>query len=459
VIARILTAGKVTILTISAALVALVAAADWYIGNKASLGVLYILPMMLCGTVLTRLQTVLAGLFCAFLRSCFDLPSPPLEVLLRYLFAAIAYSGSGLFVIALMRNRQLAIEHLTKLRREQELREEAEGRLEILVESSPAAILTIDENGLVIAANRAAGSLFMLADGANLTGRSIADYVPVLADAMQLNGSVSGLCTAAQSQGRRDNGEIFLANTWFSSYVASHGKRLAAIVVDASEEMRDREELSLSQLIRGNRIAAGAVSHEVRNLCSAIALISANLKEKATTGQQEDLRGLTTLVGGLERIASSELRWQSQERLEEVPLHQVMDDLRIVIEPAWREIDGVVRWLLSSPTPIIIAERRGLLQAFLNIAQNSLRAVQDRSVRELSIEVSVEQPKVLIRFRDTGPGIVLPEHLFEPFQPGADGSGLGLYVSRAVLRAYGGDLRFEPTESGSCFVIEVQMVS
>jgi signal transduction histidine kinase len=58
---------------------------------------------------------------------------------------------------------------------------------------------------------------------------------------------------------------------------------------------------------------------------------------------------------------------------------------------------------------------------------------------------------------DTGPGIPAPERLFEPFQPGADGAGLGLYVSRAMLRSYGGELRYEPQESGSCFVVEAQV--
>lgn len=37
--------------------------------------------------------------------------------------------------------------------------------------------------------------------------------------------------------------------------------------------------------------------------------------------------------------------------------------------------------------------------------------------------------------------------------------GLGLYVSRAVVRSYGGKLRFEPTTAGACFVIELQVVS
>ena len=458
-IAKILSAKKLTILAVAGALISLIAAADWYIGNKASLGVLYILPMLLCGTVLNPLQTVAVALLCAFLRFCFDLPSPPIEVLLRYIFAALTYSGSGLFVIALMRNRQLALEHLSRLRREQMLRREAEEQLQTLVESSPAAILTIDEKGSVIASNRAAANLFMLASEEQLRGRAIEEYVPVLADALRLNNGLTGLCTSAQSQGRRANGEMFLAHAWFSSYLSDRGTRIAAIVVDASEEMRDREELSLSQLIRGNRIAAGAVSHEVRNLCSAISLISSNLQHKATAGQQDDVRGLTTLVAGLERIASSDLRWQAHEHLEEVGLQQVLDDLRIVIEPAWREIDGALLWSLPQPMPFVLADRRGLLQSFLNLAQNSARAVQDCPVRELSVSVSCDRQKVFIRFRDTGPGVSAPERLFEPFQPGADGSGLGLYVSRAVVRAYGGDLRYEPVSSGSCFAVEVQMVS
>jgi signal transduction histidine kinase len=48
--------------------------------------------------------------------------------------------------------------------------------------------------------------------------------------------------------------------------------------------------------------------------------------------------------------------------------------------------------------------------------------------------------------------------LFRPFQQGAIGSGLGLYVSRFLIRRYGGELRFEPSRQGSCFVIELDAV-
>src|SRR5258707_357443 len=106
-----------------------------------------------------------------------------------------------------------------------------------------------------------------------LRGRAIAEYLPVLADALRMDLPPEGFRTAAQCQGRRENGEIFLAHTWFSSYASERGTRLAAIVVDTSEEMREREEQNLQQLLVSNRIIAAAVSHELRNLCGAVSLV------------------------------------------------------------------------------------------------------------------------------------------------------------------------------------------
>jgi two-component system, LuxR family, sensor kinase FixL len=316
----------------------------------------------------------------------------------------------------------------------------------------------VSAEGVVLAANLAANRLFMIPEGQTLQGRRIGEYLPVLADALCVENCFQPFRTAAQSQSRRENGEIFMAHTWFSSYESPEGLRLAAIVVDSSEEMRDREEQGLQQLMKGNRIAHAAVSHEIRNLCGAISVICSNLREKHQGDQDEDVKGLATLVGGLEKIASHDLHSNGNERLEEVALQEVLDDLRIVIEPDWREINGEVRWQVPPQLPLVLAERHGLLQAFLNLVQNSYRAVQDSPVRELSITVLADDTKATVRVQDTGPGIASAERLFEPFQPGAEGSGLGLYVSRAVLRSYGGELRFEPKAAGACFAIELKVV-
>jgi C4-dicarboxylate-specific signal transduction histidine kinase len=158
-------------------------------------------------------------------------------------------------------------------------------------------------------------------------------------------------------------------------------------------------------------------------------------------------------------MANVELRARAGEvpDLEEIPLQRVLDDLRIVIESEWTGIDGVVRWHLPQDLPPVIADQHGLLQAFLNLAQNSHRAVQESSLRELNITVCVQEGQALTRFHDSGPGIACPEQLFQPFQHSADGTGLGLYVSRALVRSYGGDIRFERQAEGACFVVELRV--
>jgi C4-dicarboxylate-specific signal transduction histidine kinase len=94
-----------------------------------------------------------------------------------------------------------------------------------------------------------------------------------------------------------------------------------------------------------------------------------------------------------------------------------------------------------------------LLQVFLNLARNSQRAIETCPRKELTIAASAEEDSVVIRFEDTGVGVPFPEQLFRPFQPGADGAGLGLYVSRAILRSFRGELRYEARTAGCCFAV------
>jgi C4-dicarboxylate-specific signal transduction histidine kinase len=198
------------------------------------------------------------------------------------------------------------------------------------------------------------------------------------------------------------------------------------------------------------------MAHEVRNACEAMGMLCEDLQERYELMQDKAFRGLNNLVAGLEVIASHELKSETMDLTEEVPLREVLDNLRIVVEPAWREIEGTVRWQLPEDMPVVWAEPHGLLQAFLNLAQNSHRAVQEEAVRELSISVSSQEQKVLIRFQDSGPGIQDPESLFQPFHRAAAGNGLGLYVSRLIVRSYNGELAFERQPRGSCFVVELE---
>src|ERR1035438_1248541 len=196
----------------------------------------------------------------------------------------------------MMRSRQAALQHTLAIEREVQARSEAEEQLKVLVESSPAAVFTTNSEGTVLLANEAAHRLFVIPPG-TLPGRSIHEFLPSLANVLSPKSSAAQpnpqpdndkrppFRTAMQCRGRRQNGEVFLADIWFSTYRTSAGSRLAAMVVDGSEDLRNRRELSLHQLLAGSRILVGAVSHEIRNVCGAIAMAHANLSRNRSERQ------------------------------------------------------------------------------------------------------------------------------------------------------------------------------
>jgi signal transduction histidine kinase len=69
--------------------------------------------------------------------------------------------------------------------------------------------------------------------------------------------------------------------------------------------------------------------------------------------------------------------------------------------------------------------------------------------------VNVSTDSVAVQVADSGPGIPVLEKLFQPFQKGADATGLGLYLSRELVRSFHGDLRHEPAVAGCSFIIDL----
>src|SRR6516164_7930736 len=151
--------------------------------------------------------------------------------------------------------------------------------------------------------------------------------------------------------------------------------------------------------------------------------------------------------------------WVPRLNGEVVELTSVLEELRILIETTYHESEINVEWDLREPLPLVWADRYGLIQVFLNLAKNSQRAMMSSEAKRLRILAEQENGKVVIRFEDTGMGVTSPEKLFQPFQTGAKSSGLGLYVSRVIMRSFGGDLSYEPRTQGSCFAAALRLAA
>ena len=447
---------RTKLLWVAAMMILIVALIDWRVESNVSFGFLYLFPMAIVGGYLPRWQLALLGGLCTFLA---ERLSPftwdPTAGIPRDIFMFAAYFGTALFAHESAKNRRLTAQHVQEVEQEAELRRDAENQFKALIESSPAAILTLDSASKIVMANQAAHRLLGF-EPETLPGESIKDFLPPLARVPPADESTPGFRTAMQCSGRRRDGDVFLADVWFSTYKTSAGPRLAAMLVDSSEDLRDKEESSLHHLLLASRLTVGAVSHEIRNVCGAISVVYENLSRNREVVQGEDFRALGDLVEGLGKIATLELRQStgSQEPTS-VDLRPVLEELRIVTEHPFEESGISIRWNLPEVLPRVWAERHNLLQVLLNLTKNSQRAMQDQERKELTVSASVEGERVVVRVRDTGHGIPNPERLFQPFQQGAEATGLGLYLSRAFVRTFKGDLRYEPEPAGCCFALDL----
>jgi two-component system, LuxR family, sensor kinase FixL len=440
-----------TVLLRACLFIALIAIADWRIDAAVPLGFLYLFPMQLFGRILNRWQICVAAILCTALTEAFNsLKWTPQVGLPRDILTFAAFSGTGLFVYGVVRSRRSTAEHMRQVESEITARQDAEEQLKVLVESSPAAIFTADAAGLFLIANEAAHRLFAVGPG-RLRGTSIHRFLPSLLNVPMTQHSFR---TVMQCQGLRETGDIFLANIWFSTYQTSVGMRLAAMVVDTSEDLRTHEESSLHQLLSGSRILVSAVSHEIRNVSAAIAVVHQNLERSTVQENRKDIAALRTLIQSLQQIASKD-RPNDAGRITNVDLHSLLGELRIIVEPSLEESGIRLSIEEDADLPFVVADRSSLMQVFLNLVRNSERAMSLQPRKELSIKVKASTHKVSVHIVDTGCGVANPDELFKPFQQQAEETGLGLYLSRAFARSFYGDLRYNPTPTGASFVIDL----
>lgn len=448
------------------AAIAAIAMADRSLANGIPLALLYLAPVMTMSTVLNRKQIVALGVLCTVAAELSDaFPWTVAAGIPRDALYFFAYTAAGLYVSEVVSRRRTEVDHVAALETEMSARREVEEQLSLVVANSSIAIVTADEWGVILNANAAAEHLFAgdnSSDELKLQGMPLVDVMPSLARVQIRKEGWEQLRTMMQCQGFRAGKDPFLADVWFSTYMTSGGGRLTAMVVDSSLEMRDREEANLEQVLVGSRLAIGAVSHEIRNICAAIAVVQQNLGGAyGSEPPPEDLVALRQLVGALERIASVELSLVKRQAAQ-LHLESFLRDLYIIVNPSLREAGVALDWHVEPGLPDVWADQQSLLQVFLNLVRNAENALADAEAPRLAFCAQAKANVVVITVSDNGPGVQYPEQLFQPFRPvpgaSAKQSGLGLYLSRAMMVSFHGDLRYVAEGPGATFVVEMSAV-
>lgn len=113
----------------------------------------------------------------------------------------------------------------------------------------------------------------------------------------------------------------------------------------------------------------------------------------------------------------------------------------------------------EDPLPRVLGNSNQLMQAFLQIIENAVDALQDVGSGRLMISLWHEHWEVVVEFADTGSGLRNPERVFDPFyttKPVGKGAGLGLSAAYGVIQDHKGQIHcYNRPEGGAVFEVRL----
>ena len=209
-------------------------------------------------------------------------------------------------------------------------------------------------------------------------------------------------------------------------------------------------------MVQAERLAAigqtiAALSHHIKNILQGLRsgsdIIKMGLKDKNDTLVQQGWRIAEKNQGKIYELVMDMLSY-SKERVPAVEITDLNDIVRDVFElmdGRAKEVGVAFNANYGAGLPAIAVDPEGIHRALLNVVTNALDAVSERPNPQVTLGTRpAEEGWLKIVVVDNGVGIE-PAKLAEIFKPfvstkGSGGTGLGLAVSRKILREHGGDI-------------------
>lgn len=233
----------------------------------------------------------------------------------------------------------------------------------------------------------------------------------------------------------------------------------------AYEDLRRTQE----QLLHSEKMAAvgqliSGVAHELNNPLTAILGYSQLLTSNGQLSQQgiEYSEKLYKQAQRTHRIVQNLLSFARQHKPERVPvrLNQILEDTLALRDYDLRMNHIRVHLELAGDIPETAADPHQLQQVFLNLVNNAVDAILEKSVEgDLWVKTWGAGDKLFVEFADSGPGVKDPSRVFDPFyttKPVGKGTGLGLSICYGIITEHGGVIRIKnDPPRGACFTIEL----
>lgn len=239
-------------------------------------------------------------------------------------------------------------------------------------------------------------------------------------------------------------------------------------------KLKETEHLLRStqnELVQAGKLAmlgqmAAGVTHELNQPLTAIRAFADNavifLKRGKTEQTSENLAHIAeasarmgAIIGQLKGFAR-----KSHEAVSAVDLGRAIKASALLLENDFARCEAHLDLDIGEPVNVI-GDAVRVQQVLINLLRNALDAVENASVRKVSVTMMHTDGQAVVRIRDTGPGIPkeVVQHLFEPFfttKPSGKGLGLGLAISSSIVQAMNGHLSAHNcADGGAEFVVQL----
>jgi signal transduction histidine kinase len=229
-------------------------------------------------------------------------------------------------------------------------------------------------------------------------------------------------------------------------------------------------------MVQAERLAAigqamAALSHHIKNILQGLKSGSEVLKVGLQDMDQAMLLQGWRIVeknqGKIYDLVMDMLGYSKEREpiLQSADFNAVVRDVYELQAGRAKELHAVLETKLADNLPEVLIDPEGIHRALLNVVCNALDAVEGLPAPRVCVTTSLEGSEWLqCEVIDNGPGIA-PEKLGDIFKPfvsskGARGTGLGLAVSRKILREHGGDIVVTSRiGQGSRFVLRTPLKS
>jgi signal transduction histidine kinase len=276
--------------------------------------------------------------------------------------------------------------------------------------------------------------------------------------------------------GRDEIGRLAASFDAMARQVEAARRELERRVADAQRARGDAElaraDAELASRAKSDFLAV--MSHELRTPLNAIGgyaeLMEMGLHGPVTDAQKEALARIIHSQGHLLTLINDVLSFarieagQVSYALADVPLHDALADLEVLVAPQVRASRLTFRYVPCDPGALVRADVDKLRQVVLNLLANAIKYTPPGG--SVVLACHVDEGAARVHVRDTGTGIRAERltYIFDPFVQGEralnrpdEGVGLGLAISRDLARGMGGELEVESElGAGSVFTLVLQ---